>query len=66
MKASNVLLDAEMNARLGDFGLARLYDHNTKPQPTRMVGTKEYIAPGAENTKAYYFHRHIFFWNVFA
>ncbi|PWZ04122.1 L-type lectin-domain containing receptor kinase IV.2 [Zea mays] len=26
IKASNVLLDKEMNVRLGDFGLARLYD----------------------------------------
>ncbi|PWZ20579.1 L-type lectin-domain containing receptor kinase IV.2 [Zea mays] len=26
IKASNVMLDKEMNARLGDFGLARLYD----------------------------------------
>ena len=64
MKASNVLLDAEMNARLGDFGLARLYAHNTKPQPTHMVGTKEYIAPGAVEHES--FHRYIFFWNVFA
>lgn len=31
IKTSNVLLDAEMNGRLGDFGLARLYDHGVDP-----------------------------------
>ncbi|CAN6181143.1 unnamed protein product [Urochloa humidicola] len=45
IKASNVLLDKEMNARLGDFGLARLYDHGTDPQTTHMVGTMGYLAP---------------------
>lgn len=45
IKASNVLLDGEMNGRLGDFGLARLYDHGTDPQTTHMVGTKGYLAP---------------------
>ncbi|KAF8665917.1 hypothetical protein HU200_054001 [Digitaria exilis] len=46
IKASNVLLDGEMNGRLGDFGLARLYDHDgTDPQTTHMVGTKGYLAP---------------------
>jgi serine/threonine protein kinase len=45
IKASNVLLDAEMNGRLGDFGLARLYDHGTDPQTTHVVGTMGYIAP---------------------
>ncbi|KAI3474117.1 hypothetical protein Pfo_028905 [Paulownia fortunei] len=29
IKASNVLLDGELKARLGDFGLARLYDHGS-------------------------------------
>uniref|UniRef100_M8BAK0 Lectin-domain containing receptor kinase A4.3 n=1 Tax=Aegilops tauschii TaxID=37682 RepID=M8BAK0_AEGTA len=29
IKASNVLLDGEMNGPLGDFGLARLYEHRT-------------------------------------
>jgi serine/threonine protein kinase len=33
IKASNVLLDSDMNGRLGDFGLARLYDHGADPQP---------------------------------
>ncbi|XP_062228784.1 L-type lectin-domain containing receptor kinase SIT2-like [Phragmites australis] len=45
IKASNVLLDSEMNGRLGDFGLARLYDHGTDPQTTHVVGTMGYLAP---------------------
>ncbi|CAN6165790.1 unnamed protein product [Urochloa humidicola] len=45
IKASNVLLDTEMNGRLGDFGLARLYDHGTDPQTTHVVGTMGYLAP---------------------
>ncbi|KAL5973416.1 hypothetical protein ACLOJK_030066 [Asimina triloba] len=45
IKASNVLLDSEMNGRLGDFGLARLYDHGTDPQTTHIVGTLGYLAP---------------------
>ncbi|KAJ6832833.1 L-type lectin-domain containing receptor kinase IV.1-like [Iris pallida] len=45
IKASNVLLDSEMNGRLGDFGLARLYEHGSVPQTTHVVGTMGYIAP---------------------
>ncbi|KAK8490409.1 hypothetical protein V6N13_076424 [Hibiscus sabdariffa] len=45
IKASNVLLDSELNGRLGDFGLARLYDRNGDPQTTRLVGTLGYIDP---------------------
>ncbi|KAA8518931.1 hypothetical protein F0562_016295 [Nyssa sinensis] len=45
VKASNVLLDGELNGRLGDFGLARLYDHGTDPQTTRVGGTLGYLAP---------------------
>ncbi|XP_058099352.1 L-type lectin-domain containing receptor kinase SIT2-like [Magnolia sinica] len=50
IKASNVLLDSEMNGRLSDFGLARLYDHGTNPQTTHMVGTFGYIAPELTRT----------------
>jgi serine/threonine protein kinase len=50
IKASNVLLDNEMNGRLGDFGLARLYDHGTDPQTTRVVGTMGYFAPELART----------------
>ncbi|KAH7664993.1 Non-specific serine/threonine protein kinase protein [Dioscorea alata] len=45
IKASNVLLDSEMNGRLGDFGLARLYDHGAAPQTTNVVGTLGFLAP---------------------
>ncbi|KAH7665049.1 Non-specific serine/threonine protein kinase protein [Dioscorea alata] len=45
IKASNVLLDSEFNARLGDFGLARLYDHGTDFQTTHVMGTMGYLAP---------------------
>lgn len=45
VKASNVLLDADLNGRLGDFGLARLYDHGANFQTTHAVGTIGYLAP---------------------
>lgn len=45
IKASNVLLDVDMNAKLGDFGLARLYEHGQNPHTTRVVGTLGYLAP---------------------
>ncbi|KAG1341828.1 L-type lectin-domain containing receptor kinase IV.2 [Cocos nucifera] len=50
IKASNVLLDSEFNGRLGDFGLARLYDHGTDPKTTHVVGTMGYIAPEVSRT----------------
>ncbi|KAJ4977969.1 hypothetical protein NE237_008749 [Protea cynaroides] len=50
IKASNVLLDGEMNARLGDFGLARLYERGSNPGTTRVVGTLGYLAPELTRT----------------
>lgn len=50
IKASNVLLDGELNGRLGDFGLARLYDHGENPSTTRVVGTLGYLAPELPRT----------------
>ncbi|KAI5329732.1 hypothetical protein L3X38_029129 [Prunus dulcis] len=45
IKSSNILLDAEMRGRLGDFGLAKLYQHGEVPNTTRVVGTLGYLAP---------------------
>ncbi|MCL7042629.1 hypothetical protein MKW94_021133 [Papaver nudicaule] len=45
IKSSNILLDAEMRGRLGDFGLAKLYQHGQVAGTTRVVGTLGYLAP---------------------
>ncbi|KAE8649537.1 L-type lectin-domain containing receptor kinase IV.1 [Cucumis sativus] len=45
VKASNVLLDDEFNGRLGDFGLAKMYDRGADPRTTHVVGTLGYLAP---------------------
>ncbi|XP_068337186.1 L-type lectin-domain containing receptor kinase IX.1-like [Pyrus communis] len=45
IKSSNIMLDANFNAKLGDFGLARLVDHGQEPQTTALAGTLGYMAP---------------------
>jgi serine/threonine protein kinase len=50
IKASNVLLDNDTNGRIGDFGLARLYDHGTNPETTHVAGTIGYLAPELART----------------
>ncbi|CAM8899584.1 unnamed protein product [Rhodiola kirilowii] len=50
VKAANVLLDSEMNGRLGDFGLAKLCEHGVNPSTTRVVGTLGYLAPELTKT----------------
>ncbi|AED90360.1 putative lectin-domain containing receptor kinase VI.4 RLK-Pelle-L-LEC family [Arabidopsis thaliana] len=45
VKPSNVLIDSDMNPRLGDFGLARLYERGSQSCTTVVVGTIGYMAP---------------------
>ena len=45
IKSSNVMLDSNFNARLGDFGLARLMDQEFGIKTTRPAGTFGYMAP---------------------
>ncbi|KAE8702205.1 putative Concanavalin A-like lectin protein kinase family protein [Hibiscus syriacus] len=51
IKSSNVLLDLSFNAKLGDFGLARLVEHGQGSRTTKfMLGTDGYIAPECLDT----------------
>ncbi|XP_020590183.1 L-type lectin-domain containing receptor kinase IV.2-like [Phalaenopsis equestris] len=45
IKSSNILLDDGFNAKVGDFGISRLYDHGSDPNTTNVIGTIGYIAP---------------------
>ncbi|XP_071706358.1 L-type lectin-domain containing receptor kinase S.4 [Rutidosis leptorrhynchoides] len=50
IKAGNVLLDSELNGRLGDFGLAKLCEHGSNSSTTKVVGTLGYLAPELTRT----------------
>lgn len=45
IKPSNIMLDASFNAKLGDFGLARLVDHGRGSHTTVLAGTRGYMDP---------------------
>ncbi|MCO5587370.1 hypothetical protein L7F22_041319 [Adiantum nelumboides] len=45
IKASNILLDDQLNPIIADFGLARLVKENATHINTAVAGTKGYLAP---------------------
>ncbi|KAF2283877.1 hypothetical protein GH714_016752 [Hevea brasiliensis] len=45
VKSSNIMLDSNFNAKLCDFGLARLMNHELVPQNTGLYAAQGYMAP---------------------
>ncbi|XP_038719878.1 L-type lectin-domain containing receptor kinase IX.1-like [Tripterygium wilfordii] len=51
IKSSNIMLDSSFNVKIGDFGLARLMNHELGPLTTGLAGTLGYLAPEYMSTR---------------
>ncbi|KAI7800033.1 serine/threonine-protein kinase Nek2 isoform X1 [Triplophysa rosa] len=52
LKPANIFLDVKQNVKLGDFGLARILNHDTSFAKT-FVGTPYYMSPEQVNRMSY-------------
>ncbi|KAL2938814.1 hypothetical protein RDABS01_022263 [Bienertia sinuspersici] len=50
IKSSNILIDTDFNAKVSDFGLAKLLDSGESHITTRVMGTFGYVAPEYANS----------------
>ncbi|GFP78741.1 probable receptor-like protein kinase at2g42960 [Phtheirospermum japonicum] len=50
IKSSNILIDDEFNAKVSDFGLAKLLESGESHITTRVMGTFGYVAPEYANS----------------
>ncbi|CBI33192.3 unnamed protein product, partial [Vitis vinifera] len=50
IKSSTIMMDSNFNAKLGDFGLARLVDHELGSQTIVLAGTMGYLSPECVTT----------------
>ena len=61
VKPSNVLLDEDMVAHLGDFGIGKLFEEGEVVVQTQTLATIGYAAPGDHNSKLFIFNDIIVF-----
>ncbi|XP_074567205.1 G-type lectin S-receptor-like serine/threonine-protein kinase At4g27290 [Curcuma longa] len=65
LKASNILLDQDMNPKISDFGMAKIFDGNETIRKTRrVVGTYGYMSPEYVKNGAYSVKSDVFSFGV--
>lgn len=60
IKSSNILLDGNLEARVSDFGLAKLLEDEESHITTIVAGTFGYLAPGKRCERQMYVRMQIF------